>query len=60
MMKVVVNEKCIGCALCAETCPEVFHMENGVAVAGPAAAGWATPVANAAAGCPVGAIEAEL
>lgn len=33
-MKYRVNDGCIGCGLCAETCPEVFHMtEEGVAEA---------------------------
>jgi len=32
-MKANVNEDCIGCGLCVETCPDVFKMEGGVAVA---------------------------
>ncbi len=33
-MKYFVNDGCIGCGLCAGTCPEVFSMsDNGVAVA---------------------------
>ena len=33
-MKYRVNDGCIGCGLCAETCPEVFRMtEEGVAEA---------------------------
>ena len=33
-MKYVVNEGCIGCGLCAGTCPAVFSMgDDGVAVA---------------------------
>lgn len=31
-MKANVNEDtCIGCGLCADTCPEVFVMENAIA-----------------------------
>ena len=34
MMKYFVNDGCIGCGLCAGTCPEVFSMsDEGVAVA---------------------------
>ena len=32
-MKAIVNEGCIGCGLCASTCPAVFTLEDGVAVA---------------------------
>lgn len=59
-MKYVVNDGCIGCGLCAGTCPEVFSMgDEGVAVA------TQTEVPEEALeraveakdGCPVGAIE---
>ena len=33
-MKYYVNNDCIGCGLCASTCPEVFHLtEQNVAEA---------------------------
>lgn len=59
-MKYRVNEGCIGCGLCAGTCPDVFSMsDEGVAVA------IETEVPEEALdsaeeakdGCPVGAIE---
>jgi ferredoxin len=54
-------DKCIGCELCVNTCPEVFKMDGGVAVA------IATPVPaeveaccqEARDGCPVEAISLE-
>ena len=33
-MKVTVDEEtCIGCGLCAETCPEVFELKDDKAIA---------------------------
>ena len=29
---VKINDNCIGCGLCASTCPEVFTMDGGKAV----------------------------
>ena len=60
IMKYRVNEECIGCGLCAGTCPEVFSMgADGVAVAietdVPEEA--LDSAAEAKDGCPVGAIE---
>lgn len=58
-MKYKVNDSCIGCGLCEGTCPEVFHIEDGVAVAIDSevdAANLAT-AAEAQANCPVEAIE---
>ncbi len=59
-MKYYVNENCIGCGLCVNTCPEVFSMTDaGVAVAlnSEVPVEHAGEAANAAYGCPVDAIE---
>ena len=59
-MKYRVNEECIGCGLCAGTCPEVFSMnDDGVAVAVETEVPSETldGAAEAKDGCPVGAIE---
>ena len=59
-MKYVVNDRCIGCGLCAGTCPEVFSMnDDGVAVAIEAEVpdDALDTAAEAMDGCPVGAIE---
>ena len=58
-MKFLVNENCIGCGLCANTCPEVFSMNDGVAVADPNPVNGAaeSSAVEARDGCPVNAIE---
>lgn len=60
-MKARVNVNCIGCGLCAATCPEVFHMEGAVAEAIPGDVDEALQpgARDAQAGCPVDAIELE-
>ena len=59
-MKYFVNDGCIGCGLCENTCPEVFSMtDEGVAKAIEAEvpAECEAAAAEAMDGCPVGAIE---
>ena len=61
-MKYRVNDSCIGCGLCAGTCPEVFSMsDRGVAVAieMEVPEGDLDSAAEAKEGCPVEAIEEE-
>ena len=58
-MKAFVNENCISCGLCEGTCPEVFSLDTGVAVAGEVVAGTEDLVREACEGCPVEAIEIE-
>ena len=59
-MKVIVDqEACVGCGLCADNCPEVFEMVDGVAKAKveevPAA--LEDKARDAASSCPVEAIK---
>ena len=58
-MKYKVNDSCIGCGLCESTCPEVFSIQDDVAVAieGEVPESAMAAAAEAKEGCPVGAIE---
>lgn len=58
-MKYYVNENCIGCGLCVNTCPDYFTMaDTGVAVAmyEEVPEEHKVEAAKAADGCPVDAI----
>jgi ferredoxin len=59
-MKYFVNDQCIGCGLCSETCPEVFSMtDEGVAEAidEEVSEEYLDAAAEAMDDCPVSAIE---
>ena len=59
-MMTTVTDDCIGCGLCAGSCPAVFQMnaEGRAEVMGPAVPEDLEPEVNsAAAACPVSAIE---
>ena len=57
----ISREGCIGCGLCADTCPEVFRMaEDGLAeVYTPVTQETEDNARDAAAGCPVSVITVE-
>ena len=59
-MKATVNENCISCGLCVDTCPKVFSMDDtGMAVGGDVPAQLEKPAMLARDGCPVSAISIE-
>ena len=56
-MNASVNENCIGCGLCAGTCPAVFTMgDDGLAHGGPVPPEVLDTAQEARDGCPVSAI----
>lgn len=60
-MKFTVNERCIGCTLCASICPAVFSMnDDGLsqAIDQPVDPIFEASAINAMNSCPVSAIEA--
>ena len=61
MRAIVDEEVCIGCGLCAETCPEVFEMvdEKARAKMDEVPEGFAETCREAAEDCPVEAIQIE-
>lgn len=62
-MRYFVNENCIGCGMCEQTCPAVFSMnENGVAQAieDEVAPEYREAAKKACEECPVGAIEEKI
>lgn len=59
-MKAVIDQSaCVGCGLCADTCPDVFEMDNGIAkvIADPVPANAQDSCKEATDACPVEAIK---
>lgn len=59
-MDAIVNANCIGCGLCAGTCPDVFYMgDDGLAHGGEVRPELLSAAQEARDGCPVDAISIE-
>ena len=58
-MNAIVQEGCIGCGLCTEICPAVFHFEDGTSHGGPVPKNQETAAREAADGCPAAVISIE-
>lgn len=58
-MKVNVNEDCIGCGLCESMCPQVFQMNGDRSEVVDNSETYRDLAEEAAAACPVSAIEVE-
>ena len=58
MTAIVDKQTCVGCGICADTCPEVFEMRDSVAVVIADVVAKAAEVTckDAASNCPVQAI----
>ncbi len=59
-MKATVDDSCIACGLCVDTCPEVFELPDGAEIAqvrsDPVPAAAEDAAREAAEACPVDAI----
>jgi len=60
-MKATVDESCVACGLCVDTCPEVFEMDDDIAkvIADPVPPDAEASCKEAAEACPVDAITVE-
>ncbi len=61
MKTTIVEDICVGCGMCAQTCPEVYEMKNdkAVVIAEPVPKEVEEKVKQAASECPVEAIKVE-